>query len=400
MPIRHIIRKIKGYCQSLGKAQQRTEKRYDKKVPVCYKFSTKDCPWGEARTLNISENGACIVVSHPVYKGQELEIEIPHVLAKHKEISRITGKVAWVDNSLSGKDQYRCGISFQNKNVRFKMENHPLISVADKHIRYLDKYVKDCVVRPAESVEELKVAYKLIYQEYAPRELCRPRATHLHYNFYNMLPATRTLLLKKNEDYLGTISLIPDSAVGLPMETLYPEEIKKLRNEGRHLAEIGALALNSHYFNKKKYSFRDLQKQAHFFKVAKSVLDYARNIAKVTDVVIGVHPKHEFHYKYMNFETVGQERTYQVVGKQAILMRLNFDTFKRNTILFNEGFGTYLFRDTGTEHFPKHSFRWTSQSIKDFLFEINQLWDHLSLEQKEHLMKSYPLIKENILVKR
>ena len=58
---------------------------------------------------------------------------------------------------------------------------------------------------------------------------------HLH-------PSTISFLAEKNEQPVGTISIIPDSRLGLPTDLIFPDEMSSLRNAGRRLCEVFSLA--------------------------------------------------------------------------------------------------------------------------------------------------------------
>jgi len=58
---------------------------------------------------------------------------------------------------------------------------------------------------------------------------------HLH-------PSTISFLAEKNEQPVGTISIIPDSRLGLPTDLIFPTEMSSLRNTGRRLCEVFSLA--------------------------------------------------------------------------------------------------------------------------------------------------------------
>ena len=166
------------------------------------------------------------------------------------------------------------------------------------------------------------------------------------------------------------------------------KEIKKLREQGMKLIEVGCLALNSKYFDKGKWSLMNIEKQAHLFKLFKTIINYTRLYSGATDMVIGCHPKHQKLYQYIFFETIGEIRTHSAVQGTAVLMKMNFEHFVRNTILLQSKSGGYILDKVDTEMLKAH-FPWTAQVVDKFLHSIRPLWDKLSPAQKEYLKLCY-----------
>lgn len=56
-------------------------------------------------------------------------------------------------------------------------------------------------------------------------------------------PTSTVLLLWRDEEPVGTVSVVLDSPAGMPIVRTFPDHVGKLRRSGRRLAELTALAL-------------------------------------------------------------------------------------------------------------------------------------------------------------
>ena len=367
----------------------RREERVEKRMPVYYHFPREKQYWTLSQTINISRSGLCILIDRPVAIGETIEIEIGRKLMDTREVFQILGKV--VDVTVDKDNRTLCHIALLEKKVTFHRINNVLWSLADINCWFLEKYTLGCQGMDVDDLEELKAAYRLVYQEYSARKLCVPSEEQMFYNAYSFVPGSRTFALKKGEDLLGTICLVADSPMGFPMESIFPEEIQKLRNEGRLIAEVGALSLNSKFIDMKKHSFKNFKKQAYLFKLYKTMLDYACATKQTTDFIIGCHPRHEFLYKYLNFETLSPAKSYQGANAApAVLMRLNIPDASRNTALLKEGPGVYFLKDVKYNRAFNYDFRLPQHFVQDIL-KNSTLWSEFTPKQKTYLKGLYDL---------
>ena len=92
---------------------------------------------------------------------------------------------------------------------------------------------KDLVIRPALSRAELESAYELVYQNYRPRDYMSPHPSCLRLTIFNAFPTTLTFVGVIYGEVIATVSLIPDTPIGLPMDEIYHDEVQLLRDAGR-----------------------------------------------------------------------------------------------------------------------------------------------------------------------
>jgi hypothetical protein len=152
---------------------------------------------------------------------------------------------------------------------------------------------------------ELEQAFSLVHREYASRGY-----SHNYYkskgrvSLFNALPATAVFIAEQCNRVVATVTLIPDSPMGLPMDKIYKEKLDVFRKKGLRIAEVSQLAIDSELFPKKWFSMFNFSKLMFVFGIFKFVFDYARNIAELDELCIAITPEHRHLYKFLFFEAI------------------------------------------------------------------------------------------------
>jgi hypothetical protein len=272
-----------------------------------------------------------------------------------------------------------CSASDQPKDV--------ILAIADYLCRLA--IVRPATVRAASvsSLEELQAAFRLAYREYLARRYCRPSSSQMHFGIYSLLPESQTFVLKQQEELVGTMSIIIDSPLGLPLEGQFPQEAAAFRKEGKKLAEVSLLALDSTYFSRARFSLLHFKKLRGLFCLSKAMMNYAR-AAKVSDLLIVVHPKHELLYSYMGFEVFGDVKTYPgACGNLALPMRLDLESMLNRVHV--SGKDRYLFSNQVNELAEINPFQLDDQVIDFLLAAKPKLLDELSPAKRSVLRNNY-----------
>lgn len=123
-------------------------------------------------------------------------------------------------------------------------------------------------------------------------------------------PEQITLLSYHRDSVVGTLTLGLDIGQGLYADELYSVEIDGLRRDGRKVAEITKLAVDT-----KMPSKRILAALIHIAYI------YGARIWRYSDVVIEVNPSHvEFYKRMLGFQVIGPERICPRVNAPAVLL--------------------------------------------------------------------------------
>lgn len=97
----------------------------------------------------------------------------------------------------------------------------------------------------------------------------------------------------------GTVSLVFDSATGLPCDEIFHEELEGFRSRGRRLAEVTRLAIDEKCARSKALL-------VHMFDF---IFRYALHVRHYTDFIIEVNPRHsDFYRRLLSFRDAGAVR--------------------------------------------------------------------------------------------
>lgn len=165
--------------------------------------------------------------------------------------------------------------------------------------------VRDIHVKFASTPQEWEEAFQLVADNYQARGFEPTGAGDLRFTSYHALPDTVVLVAKAAEQVVATLSLVPDNdLLGLPLESLYREEIQELRRQGRRLFEGISLA-------DRNLSMRE------FVQVFVTLMQFAwqHMTQQGADTsVITVNPRHSLYYmRTHGFALLGPRRLYSKV---------------------------------------------------------------------------------------
>lgn len=164
----------------------------------------------------------------------------------------------------------------------------------------------------ATTLEERIAALRLVYNAYVNAGLIKPNEYGLRVTPFHLNPRTKIFLVVDNGETLHTMSFIPDSEMGLPMEVIYRREIDTLRRLGRNFGEVFCLAGT-------KISLDG------FMGLCRFVFCYGL-FAGLDHFVIAVHPRHaRFYERIWGFRQFGPHRVYPCVENHpAVALELDF----------------------------------------------------------------------------
>jgi hypothetical protein len=164
--------------------------------------------------------------------------------------------------------------------------------------------------------DELDAASRLVHDCYVRRGYVEPSADGRHVSPYLAMPSTAVFVARADGAVVATVSLVVDSALLLPSDELYGVELAAFRAAGRRLAEVSALAVNEQWRGAALGALRAL---------VRVVGIYGREIARVDDLCIAVHPRHApFYEGRLRFRRFGGLKAYEAVnGAPAVGLRLD-----------------------------------------------------------------------------
>ncbi|MCA9238322.1 MAG: hypothetical protein KDA44_22775 [Planctomycetales bacterium] len=173
----------------------------------------------------------------------------------------------------------------------------------------------DILIKIATTRHERAGAFGLAYQSYLQAGLCGPSAAAMRITPHQLHPCTDVFVALLRGEVISTLSLVRDGELGLPLEAVYPDEVRARRAAGIRLGEVSCLA--------------DRRREpARFFGLFSDLARLMTQTAErdgIDQLLIAVHPRHARMYRRaMGFEQVGEYREYEAVnGNPAVALCLD-----------------------------------------------------------------------------
>jgi len=210
-------------------------------------------------------------------------------------------------------------------------------------IHGIDATTADIEYRIADTREEREAAFRLVYNSYLRAGLGEPNRYQARVTPYHLLETSEVFIATLRGETISTLSLIVDGELGVPMESVYPEEVAQLRARGFLLGEVSCLADRRDRFEE----FFPV-----FVRLCRGMAQHAWRRG-LSGLVAAVHPRHaRFYRRFMHFESIGQLRSYPSVrNRPAVALCLDFDKVDRERPRsFDTFFGEWLPDDLVASH--------------------------------------------------
>ena len=246
-----------------------------------------------------------------------------------------------------------------------------------------------CRVRVANSFELRQKAYRFQYKTYEKLGIADPKRDGLWVTIHDAIPETTTFFAEdKKGELAGVLTLVFDSPLVLPADSLFPSEIKSIRQAGNRICELISFGTSE----KMRGSVRILAGLVY------SSFLFALHARKVTDFVITVHERYEkFYCSNLLFSRLGPVRNYgKVKGKPTVLLHLPLglpDTLRESCRIFPFSLFNY---SKSQEHAIASIVECmttplTSREFKSIFTEKTDIWDEATSEQKKLIQPFYAL---------
>ena len=178
-------------------------------------------------------------------------------------------------------------------------------------------------VLTANTRELREKAFRLVYDVYIREgyDLRYGRESGLWCTIHHLLPDTTIFLAEKEGRLAGSVTVMPDSRLGLPTDRIFPEPLADLRKAGRHLSEISSLVVTEEPGGIPPELAMHLYRLAHLASL---------HLLKSTDIVASVMAHHrDFYSRFLLFDEVSEApRLSPKTGQQVSYARLNLETMR------------------------------------------------------------------------
>ena len=191
------------------------------------------------------------------------------------------------------------------------------MSTATLRSRSRDRQTASVQFKVADSPTERRDAFGLVYDQYLKTGLTEPNAHRVRVTPYHLLPTTHVFVAYNRGEIAATMTLVGDGALGLPMESIYGDEVQERRAQGLRLCEVSCLA-------DRRSDRRDFL--TVFVGLSRVLAQFARRQG-YDQLLVVCHPKHSaFYRRYLGFAMIGSvAECPHVQNKPAVPLCLDFD---------------------------------------------------------------------------
>lgn len=167
----------------------------------------------------------------------------------------------------------------------------------------------------ATSLEQVESAWRLVYQRYSQMGLIDENPFGIHTAPTAVGQHACVIWGPEGPEVGYTMTLFRDNPMGLALDSVYAPYLDELRRKGRRLLEVGMLA------DRRRGASRGV---GALFSMMRWAIHYGLH-TNLTDIVIGVHPRHaQFYIRCYGFEEFAPPTSYALVrNNPVVLLRLS-----------------------------------------------------------------------------
>lgn len=251
--------------------------------------------------------------------------------------------------------------------------------------------------RVAATRADLACAYRLVHQQYCRRSYIEAQPSRMWLSLHNAIPETTTFLVCEQDgagasSVVGTVTLVPDSPLGLPMDAIYRAELDRLRAAGRRLGEVTMLA-----FTGDEPRLADaaqlVRRYRMLFMLFKLVWNEARTRLGLDDLCIAVHPSHSMIYELIGFQDFAPIVQYERVnGNPAIGKRVDLRTVQaRLAAAPRSAVYRFFFQQEPAHALSRPAFLMSPEDLAYFFVERTDVLANAPQSAMRYLLNRYRL---------
>ncbi len=162
----------------------------------------------------------------------------------------------------------------------------------------------------ATSLEQVESAWRLVYERYSHMGLIDENPFGIHAAPTSVGQHACVIWGPEGPEVGYTMTLFRDNPTGLALDSVYARELDELRQQGRRLLEVGMLA------DRRRSAARSV---GALFSMMRWAIYYGLH-TDLTDIVIGVHPRHaQFYVRCYGFEQFAPPTSYPLVRNNPVV---------------------------------------------------------------------------------
>jgi len=239
-------------------------------------------------------------------------------------------------------------------------------------IRFNPEIGSDVVVKVADCIEEVEAAFQIMNEAYREQGFLDDRRDFTVLNKYQLLPMSTIIVALYRGQVVGTLTLVKQNPLGLPMERVF--KIQHFNEKTERAAEITCLAIDRQY---RRETGTDL-----LFPLMKFMYHYAIDYFDVKKIFVACFPREaDFYKSLLLFQDIGENsQTEDYLGAPAMGLYLDLVQAKdQYRVVYSKAKPTKNLYRYFTEMksdqliFPDRSFLknsdsiWSFETLKEFL---------------------------------
>lgn len=162
----------------------------------------------------------------------------------------------------------------------------------------------------ATNLKHVESAWQLVYDRYSQMGLINENQFGIH-AVPGAVGEHACVIWGPDGTHVGyTMTLFRDNPMGLSLDSVYARELDAMRKTGRRLLEVGMLA------DRRESPARGI---GALFSMMRWAIYYGLH-SDLTDIVIGVHPRHaQFYMRCYGFEEFAEPTSYPLVRNNPVV---------------------------------------------------------------------------------
>lgn len=289
------------------------------------------------------------------------------------------------------------GVAKMEKQQRKQSYIEKRLSVRIRRSKLLQQ-TENIEYKIATTTDELEQAFELVTQQYISVGM-HLKEHELRLTKYHLLPDSKVFIAIKKlpdnkEKVIGTLTVVVDTSMGLPMDEIYKEQLDRIRITGVLLAEVIGLAVTP--------AESALQNNIVMY-LFKMCFQYAR-FSQVHDLLCSVKQKHvAFYSEVLLFKAIGEAFPYSyangqlIQGHQLNLFQANKD-FENvySGMEFDADLHRFFFTETKEYNRPYgKGDAMSPEQMRYFIEEKTQLLSSLSNKDRGILRDKFSELKKS-----
>ncbi|MCP5467839.1 MAG: hypothetical protein H7A32_01045 [Deltaproteobacteria bacterium] len=240
----------------------------------------------------------------------------------------------------------------------------------------------------AQNYDELCSAFHLVYKEYQKLGYTLPEEdiSQLRFGIHQLFNESKTFLLKIDSSCCGTGSFVLDSELGLPCESVFQEDIARLRDQGKSLAEGTLLACVP-------YQGMDAAQ------ISTIIILHSYQLLRchsVDNALVVINPKHvKYWMDHLGFSKVSEVKTYKKVkNASGILVKIDLEEVSERCAQIQKHLEMFLNTSLNVTNIAPQ-FEMNHKHVEQLLMKAPHLFHESSDQVRHTLLSSYPQLVLN-----